>query len=624
MPSLPAILTLLCVVCTAAEPLLLQDDMEDAIVWKGSSSPALVDGAHGRCLRIANATAGSTFFWRPVEPTLVAGRSVELSAMVAGTAVAAEAKPGRGAKLALRLLLADGSVRWCQVPLPSGSWAWRRSASTFVIPAEVSEVRCFLGLEAASGDLLIDDVELRQVDPSALAKPPGAAPRIQAVPLMVRGGLPNVAAKLQRGGPVTVVCIGGSITVGGGQPAGHVTRLGEWLRQAYPAAEVRMVNAGIGGTDSAFGAKRFDRDVLAAKPDLVLIEFCVNDGVRDMSEHVERMLRKTWEGDPATDIAIYFTLHRDHLSSYAEGILPPAAAWHDRVADHYGIPTLNPALAAAVRIAAGSLPWLAFSADATHPTAAGYGIYAEAFAAALPRLLAAGKPGPHALPPSLTPGLVVRPVLPPAETLPAADLRLPGGGTAAEAHRLPVAGRHWRGEADFTAADGRALWRIGWMPRPRLGGLQLDCAARPWERTPAVWFAEDACFTGLAGMAVLRASGQASAFGADKASSGVLRFVAPVAGRWQLHVSASGLRMWQGEARSVALDVLRQGWDGAPPTRILRVEGTVRELAATGFARDAACDLAPGEELVLVPSSDAPAFIDWSFEGFDAVVARLP
>jgi lysophospholipase L1-like esterase len=37
------------------------------------------------------------------------------------------------------------------------------------------------------------------------------------------------------------------------------------------------VNAGIGDTDSQYGALRVQRDVLSYNPDLVVVEFAVND-----------------------------------------------------------------------------------------------------------------------------------------------------------------------------------------------------------------------------------------------------------------------------------------------------------------------------------------------------------
>jgi lysophospholipase L1-like esterase len=85
--------------------------------------------------------------------------------------------------------------------------------------------------------------------------------------------------KLQQGQPITVVFLGDSVTAGGNasQPALRFPDLfTSRLQKLYPQAKVTMVNAGAGGTTSDFGLERLDKDVLAHKPDLVVIEF-VND-----------------------------------------------------------------------------------------------------------------------------------------------------------------------------------------------------------------------------------------------------------------------------------------------------------------------------------------------------------
>lgn len=75
----------------------------------------------------------------------------------------------------------------------------------------------------------------------------------------------------------TIVTLGDSITQGGGQPGGYVWLLQRYLDALYPERGIRIVNAGISGHKSTDMAARFERDVLAAKPDLVTISVGVND-----------------------------------------------------------------------------------------------------------------------------------------------------------------------------------------------------------------------------------------------------------------------------------------------------------------------------------------------------------
>ena len=52
---------------------------------------------------------------------------------------------------------------------------------------------------------------------------------------------------------------------------------------------VRVINAGVGGNSTTDGLDRFDRDVLAHHPDLVVIQFGINDSAVDV-----------WRNPPAT------------------------------------------------------------------------------------------------------------------------------------------------------------------------------------------------------------------------------------------------------------------------------------------------------------------------------------
>jgi len=49
------------------------------------------------------------------------------------------------------------------------------------------------------------------------------------------------------------------------------------LKAIYPLAVVNVIVTAIGGENSVKGAERFERDVLIHKPDLILIDYCLND-----------------------------------------------------------------------------------------------------------------------------------------------------------------------------------------------------------------------------------------------------------------------------------------------------------------------------------------------------------
>ena len=57
----------------------------------------------------------------------------------------------------------------------------------------------------------------------------------------------------------------------------YVQQLARWFEATFPGLKVRSVNAGIGATNSGYGALRVQRDVIAQQPDLVVVEYAVND-----------------------------------------------------------------------------------------------------------------------------------------------------------------------------------------------------------------------------------------------------------------------------------------------------------------------------------------------------------
>jgi lysophospholipase L1-like esterase len=71
--------------------------------------------------------------------------------------------------------------------------------------------------------------------------------------------------------PKTIVCIGDSLTVCGGEGGRYTDWLAQWL------APHDIFNKGVNGDTLAGGRSRFERDVLALKPDVVVVELGAND-----------------------------------------------------------------------------------------------------------------------------------------------------------------------------------------------------------------------------------------------------------------------------------------------------------------------------------------------------------
>ncbi len=91
--------------------------------------------------------------------------------------------------------------------------------------------------------------------------------------------VPRTLRKLRAGERVTIICWGDSVTVGGDASRPelrYVDRFGAALRSRFPRVTVRLVNAGVGGSNSSQRLPGLKEEVLDHRPDLITAEF-VND-----------------------------------------------------------------------------------------------------------------------------------------------------------------------------------------------------------------------------------------------------------------------------------------------------------------------------------------------------------
>ena len=87
---------------------------------------------------------------------------------------------------------------------------------------------------------------------------------------------------------ITIVGFGDSITLASRQVHEHkwLQVLGNLLKQDIPGADIAVVNSGVGGNTSREGLARITEDVVAHRPDWVLVQFGGNDATRDQARHV--------------------------------------------------------------------------------------------------------------------------------------------------------------------------------------------------------------------------------------------------------------------------------------------------------------------------------------------------
>ena len=118
------------------------------------------------------------------------------------------------------------------------------------------------------------------------------------------------------------------------------------LKKRYPHAVINVIVTSIGGENSARGAKRFDRDVLALRPDLITIDYALNDrglGVDRARAALETMIQKAGERNipvllltPTGDTRAKMDDPEDPLNQQAALVATLAAERSVGLVDSYG------------------------------------------------------------------------------------------------------------------------------------------------------------------------------------------------------------------------------------------------------------------------------------------------
>ncbi|MFD2329887.1 SGNH/GDSL hydrolase family protein [Cohnella sp. GCM10020058] len=119
----------------------------------------------------------------------------------------------------------------------------------------------------------------------------GATPA-SSIPLEQTGHLSDFRQAMAAGRPLRIAFYGESATRAGLWPY----QVMEGLRTRYPDAKLFSSNVAVGGEQSVMGIHRLEKEVLAAAPDLVVLEYMINDACSGHSEaHIERTVRTILE-----------------------------------------------------------------------------------------------------------------------------------------------------------------------------------------------------------------------------------------------------------------------------------------------------------------------------------------
>ena len=184
--------------------------------------------------------------------------------------------------------------------------------------------------------------------------------------------LKNCMLRAEKGEEITIGFLGGSITQGSlsTKPENcYAYRIFSWWKKEFPKAQFHYVNGGIGGTSSHFGVSRAVTDVLMYQPDVVIVDFSVNDEADDFfQETYEGVIRKllTWSSVPAVILLnnVYYDTGEN------------AEKYHNSVGDWYQIPHVSIKDTLYKKMKAGMYTREELTPDGLHPNDTGHGLVA--------------------------------------------------------------------------------------------------------------------------------------------------------------------------------------------------------------------------------------------------------
>lgn len=199
--------------------------------------------------------------------------------------------------------------------------------------------------------------------------------------------------KARSGENVTVAYIGGSITEGmtAGAERCYAKLSADHLAEKYGTGDnVTCINAGLSGTPSNLGVLRLERDILSHDPDIIFVEFAVNDGQDKIAkESYESLVKTALESESSPAVILLFNVIE---SGYT------AQAHMKEIGEYYGLPMISAADALTVEFDEGRMKWKDYSDDQSHPNVEGHKLLCEFIANMYAAADSAPAPEPYSLP----------------------------------------------------------------------------------------------------------------------------------------------------------------------------------------------------------------------------------
>lgn len=185
--------------------------------------------------------------------------------------------------------------------------------------------------------------------------------------------LKNLMKRAANGESLVIGFLGGSITQGSLSSTPktcYAYLVYEWWKKSFPNAAFSFVNVGIGGTTSHYGGARAWKDVLCYRPDIVTVDFSVNDDANEFFEETyEGMLRRLLAAPSAPAVVVLNNVFYDTGKN--------AQDYHNRIADHYGIPHVSIKDTVYPDVESGKIVRADITPDNLHPNDKGHRLVAD-------------------------------------------------------------------------------------------------------------------------------------------------------------------------------------------------------------------------------------------------------
>lgn len=185
--------------------------------------------------------------------------------------------------------------------------------------------------------------------------------------------LKNLMKRAANGESLVIGFLGGSITQGSLSSTPktcYAYLVYEWWKKSFPNAAFSFVNGGIGGTTSHYGGARAWKDVLCYRPDIVTVDFSVNDDANEFFEETyEGMLRRLLAAPSAPAVVVLNNAFYDTGKN--------AQNYHNRIADHYGIPHVSIKDTVYPDVESGKIVRADITPDNLHPNDKGHRLVAD-------------------------------------------------------------------------------------------------------------------------------------------------------------------------------------------------------------------------------------------------------